>query len=352
MRKLIGLVLFIVVLFSSIWVFNSIKKVETQKRKNTVQSYNPQKISPSENYIVVPYWTFPKDEVGTGYNTFLYFGIAANKSGIDENDSGFKNLRNFTTFVNGKNAYLVVRMLGSSENLDILKDKKTQEKIISDSVKIAKENNFSGIVLDLETQGLPFDNLMQKITAFNSDFRKKSHDNNLTFGTFIYGDVFYRVRPYDVENISKVVDRVYVMTYDFSKAKGDPGPNFPLDGKEVYGYDFKTMVSDFLKVVPSEKLTFIFGMFGYDWTVDEKGRAIGIAESKSTLGFEKFMTDCVDKNSCEVVTSKSYGAKITYKKDDENHHVWFETYASEKEKEAYLSSQDLRSIGFWAYSFF
>lgn len=352
MRKLIGVILFIVVSSIAVWAFKLIKNEAPQKTKNTVQSINSQKVSPSESYIIVPYWTLPKDDIGSGYNTFLYFGIAAGKSGIDESDPGFKNLEAFKTFVNSKNSYLVVRMLGSSENLDILKEKSLQESIIADSVKIAKENSFSGIVLDFETQGLPFDNLMQRITSFHSLFQEKAHLKDLSFGTFIYGDVFYRLRPYDVENISKVTDRIYVMAYDLSKAKGDPGPNFPLDGKELYGYDFKTMVSDFLKVVPSEKLTFIFGMFGYDWTVDEKGRVIGMAESKSTLGFEKFMTDCIDKNSCNVANNKSYGVKITYKKENENHQVWFETYASEKEKEAYLSSQNLHSVGFWAYSYF
>jgi len=351
-RKLIGIFLFIIIVFSSIWVYNLVKKTETQKKKNTVQSATTQKISPSESYIIVPYWTLPKDETGTGYNTFLYFGIAASKNGIDENDPGFKNLSTFKAFVNGKNSYLIVRMLGSSENLEILKQKEIQNKIIDGSVDIAKTYNFSGIVLDFETQGLPFDDLLQKITSFHALFQSKAHTGNLSFGTFIYGDVFYRVRPYDVEKISKVTDRIYIMTYDLSKAKGDPGPNFPLDGKEQYGYDFKTMVSDFLKVVPSEKLTFIFGMFGYDWNIDEKGRTKGTAEAKSTLMFEKFMTDCINKNACTAENNKSYGMKISYKKDNEDHQVWFETYTSVKEKESYLSSQNLRSIGFWAYSYF
>lgn len=302
--------------------------------------------------MVVPYWTISENENATGYENFLYFGIAANQNGIDETEPGFKNLDTFKTFVGGNKAYLIVRMLGTSSNLEILKEKDTQEKIISESLKIAKENNFLGVVLDFETQGLPFENLLQKITSFNSLFNKKAHEQNLTFGTFIYGDVFYRVRPYDVGEISKVVDRVYVMAYDFSKAKGDPGPNFPLDGIDTYGYDFKTMVSDFLKTTPSEKLTVVFGLFGYDWIIDEQGRSKGTAESKSTLMFEKFMTQCINENSCTVSNNKSYGTKITYKKDEESHVIWFEDYASIKEKESFLSSKNLNSIGYWAYSYF
>ena len=144
------------------------------------------------------------------------------------------------------------------------------------------------------------------------------------------------------------------MAYDFSKAKGDPGPNFPLNGEGKYGYDFKIMVHDFLDVIPKHKLTIIFGMFGYDWKIDEKGRGREQAISKSTIAFEKFMSTCAYKNTCVTkVDNQSAETNITYTSENkENHVIWFESFESVVRKKAFLTELDLRSVGYWAYSYY
>ncbi len=134
----------------------------------------------------------------------------------------------------------------------------------------------------MEVNGLPFDSLLKQINSYVADFAKEAKGNNLSFSMTMYGDTFYRLRPFDVKTLAKSVDMIYVMAYDFHKSGGNPGPNFPLYGKETYGYDFQTMTEDFLKIVPKEKLSIIFGMFGYDWVVGEKGTAVQNGEAIST----------------------------------------------------------------------
>ena len=81
-----------------------------------------------------------------------------------------------------------------------------------------------------------------------------------------------------------------IMAYDFHKVKGNPGPNFPLNGKETYGYDLQKMTDDFLQFVPPEKLTIIFGLFGYDWVIDDKNNALQSGEALSYLQIkQKFL---------------------------------------------------------------
>src|SRR5258706_13307864 len=109
-----------------------------------------------------------------------------------------------------------------------------------------------------------------------------------------YGDSFYRLRPYDIAAISKSIDGIMVMAYAFHKSNADPGPNFPLSGSETYGYDLKTMTNDFLHHITTDKITVLFGMFGYDWQVDDKGRVIGNGKAITLNGAkQKFLNRCV-----------------------------------------------------------
>lgn len=327
-------------------------KNDTSKTAGTTQ--NPGELnSPEEEYIFVPYWTISSDLADAPYDNLIYFGISADLEGIDKTDLGYKNMSEFIANTQGKETHLTVRMLDSDVNLEILDNKNLQEKVISQSIDIARENGFTGIILDLEIQGIPFESFVQSITDLNINFSKSARNNNLTFGTLIYGDAYFRARPYSVKEIAQNVDRVYVMAYDFSKARGNPGPNFPLSSKEVYGYDFKTMTVDYLKDVSAEKLTVVLGMFGYDWEIDNENRGIGIASSKSTLGFEKFMISCVDSNSCSVsVDPDSKETQIIHTQENKKHIVWFETSSSADRKIEFLKSSGVNSIGFWAYSFF
>jgi spore germination protein YaaH len=278
---------------------------------------------PISHSLFVPYWslnnlTYPSNEEGLilsetkelalsfpkgltptneRINSFVYFGLSSLTDGsINKSDAGYLQLPVFSRFVSDLTTstdsdlprvttrgptlsetkgltptILSIRMLDPSINESILENETKQSTLISEIIDIAKENNFSEILLDLEMSAtLPTDKLTQQINSFVVYFSKECAKNNLTFSITLYGDIFYRNRPYDVKTLVKYVNHIYIMAYDFHKSKGNPGPNFPLSGKEKYGYDIKTMINDFLIIVPNEKITFVLGMYGYEWTVDER----------------------------------------------------------------------------------
>ncbi len=322
---------------------------------SNVASVPSKKISHSESvkedYIIVPYWTLDNSVSSAPFDNLMYFGVSVDKSGVNVQEDGYKRLEDFKNNSQGKKTFLVVRMLDDEVNLDVLDDKTLQSEIISDAVKVAKEYNFSGIVLDFEIQGIPFEDFVKSITSLNADFAKGAHESDMIFGTFIYGDAYFRARPFDVGEIGKVVDRVYIMAYDFSKARGNPGPNFPLE-KDTYGYSFKQMIADFATEVNKQKITVVFGMFGYDWTIDSEGRSKGQATAKSTLEFQKFLTLCVSQESCSISNNSANETKITYQTGQEKHVIWFEDSDSVSQKIKYLNSQGINSVGYWAYNYF
>lgn len=322
----------------------------------TSSSPSSQKVSQdlSENaeYIITPYWNLDEDISSTPFENLMYFGIEADEDGINTEDDGYNNLSEFVTLSEGKKTYLIVRMLDNDSNMKVLDSKKIQENIVSESIELAQQNGFSGVVLDLEIQGIPFESFVSSITDFNNLYAQEVKRKGLIFGTFIYGDAYFRARPFNLSEIGKSADMIFVMAYDFSKARGNPGPNFPFDNVSTYGYSFKKMVSDFSNDVPKSKLTVIFGMFGYDWIIDEEGRGKKQAASKSTFEFQKFLTECVSSSTCKVQQDSSSEAQITYTKDSENHVIWFESEESVKKKIEYLRTQGINSIGYWAYSYF
>lgn len=306
--------------------------------------------------IFVPYWVVTGKKLAISeYDTVIYFGITATASGIDRTEEGYTKLATFNNGLpKGTTTLLTLRMLDPDTNFSILEKKDMQKNVIDETIALAEKYEFSGVVLDLELNALPFDSVLKNITSYNTAFAKAAHQQNLTFSTTLYGDTFYRFRPYNVADIAKNVDMIYIMAYDFHKSRGNPGPNFPYTGRDTYGYDFQKMVDDFLHVAPDEKVSVVFGMFGYDWKVDEKGKAQGNGISLSTYKVQQQFIDSCTQKHCEYTRDTQSGeTKITYVTNtDEKHSIWFEDEKSVSTKKDYLKSKGISSVSYWAYSYY
>jgi spore germination protein YaaH len=245
-------------------------------------------------------------------------------------------------------------MVDKTFNSSVLRTPSLQQKIIQQSIEIAKENGFDGILLDYESSALAFDTVIKRISTFSDDFYKSAHAQHLSYDVALYGDTFFRSRPYNVKDIAQHSDRIFIMAYDFHKANGSPGPNFPLNGKSTYGYDFTSLMTDFTEEVRPDKLTVVFGMFGYDWQVNSKGEAEDTGVSISDNNAQKrFLSNC-ELSQCVVTRDPdSDETKVTYHDEDGNlHEVWFEDQRSVAKKKQYLQSIGVSSTSYWAYSFF
>src|SRR3989344_7583390 len=310
----------------------------------------------SSKSVFVPYWTvsgLSSDEHGS-YDRTIYFGVSASEEGIDRSESGFSSLPEFIQNTDRKNRLLTFRMLDTESNLKILADLKIQEKIINDLIGTAHEYGFDGVVLDLELSVLPYADVKENISMFVRVFGQKLRERDLELAMTIYGDTYFRGRPYDIQELNKFVDEFMIMAYDFHKSYGEPGPNFPLDGRKTYGYDFKKMIDDFLVDVESEKLTVAFGMFGYDWTLGKQGKPLKRGEALTLAQIkDRFYPTCV-LNNCRIIKdAESVETKISFVDDEDYRHVvWFDDEDSVEEKIEYLKSRGIGNIAYWAYGYY
>lgn len=306
--------------------------------------------------LFIPYWTVGSQQINTSeYNQLVYFGVSVNVHGIATQEDGYKNIDQFLTLTNRKSKRLLaIRMITTDTNRIVLADKNLQKKIIDQSIHLAKAKEFDGVVLDFEISALGFTTITNNISNFEIKFADTVKENKLLFYATMYGDTFSRFRPFNVKSIASHADGVMIMAYDFHKANGNAGPNFPLKDNQNEGYDFEKMIHDFLQQVPPEKITIVFGLYGYDWTVDEKGNSVDQATSLSDNQIQqKFLNKCAFTNCNVIIDGESAETKILYTDSNQKNHIlWFEDVRSIAKKTAFLASKNIKSIAYWAYSYF
>jgi len=260
------------------------------------------------------------------------------------------------------NKILVIKMINDNINELVLNNTDVQKRVINETINIAKEYKFTEIALDIELFSLFQNEKKAQINSFVNKFYTNVKDNNLRLSIILYGDVVYRKKAFDLKFVANNTDEIFVMAYDFHKSKGgEPGPNFPFSGKEKYGYDFQQMITDYLQITSPEKFSVIFGMYGYEWTVDEKKRPIHQAEALTYNQIKKQFLDQCEWQDCIVkrddLAKETEVDYITSEVVDNigriNYHIiWFEDNESVSIKTKYLEEQGINSTAFWAYGYF
>ncbi len=347
----------VIVLVVSGWLYFSGVGEQEQSTYTPVSPtiITPEKPVPADiahEMMFIPYWNIPSGEETSEYDSLIYFGVAPDTDGSLKEDEGRSNLELFIErSSSARKQYITVRMLNTETNIEILESPEAQEKLIREVTEIAQIYRFDGIVLDLEMSVIPFSDTKEDISDFIEKVSGSLHQENLEVLITLYGDTFYRGRPYDVSFLGEQVDGILIMAYDFHKSRGEPGPNFPFDRKEEY--DFKQMVQDFSKNVDNEKITVIFGMYGYDWTLGEQGLPLKSAQAIPLYEIESdILPGC--NGDCKISTDKtSSETKVTYSDSEGYDHVlWFESEDSVEVKMKYLEEQGIGGIGYWVWGYF
>ncbi len=319
------------------------------------------KASITSRSIFVPYWS-DFEALQQSYDRYIYFGIAPTTLGINEQEEGYANLDSFVSNVPaGGSTMLTLRMTNPAQTMVILRNKGSWDPIIQKTLDIAEDYKFDGVVLDLEIGASPLTDVSSEITQLVSFFYTNTKGRNLHFAITVYGDTIYRHRPYDLKNLSLHADEVMIMAYDFHKVAGEPGPNFPLSGRETYGYDFQTMLRDFAGLIPTAKMNVIFGMYGYDWIVSEDKKPFGPATAiTQRQAQDKFLKSCTLEN-CVVRRDKASSETVIEYVDNEAfgqsniaafHIIWINDEISVEQKIDHMLERGIDKVTYWAWGYF
>ncbi|MGB4965985.1 MAG: glycosyl hydrolase family 18 protein [Microgenomates group bacterium] len=363
MKYILFLVIFCVGFWGAISLFKPKAEVLKEKIVSPPIAGNPIQLSEPRTSVFVPYWSLSESDssfssppgINRPIDTAIYFSVSATTSGINKTNTGYTNIGDFASrSADTPNTLLTISMVDDDINNVVLESSAAQEKIISQAVVIAKEHGFDGIILDLEVGGLAGKEVNTQILVFVKKAAEIVKESNLSFAMTLYGDSFYRSRPYSIELLSPHVDQFYIMAYDMHKLWGTPGPNFPAKGADIFGYDMQTMIRDMLKFTTRDKLTVIFGLYGHDWTVDEQKRPFTAAKTLTQSQIQKKFIDSCEMKNC-IIKRNPYALETEINYIDEKAHyhiVWFEDARSVSEKIGLLKENGINSVSYWAYSYY
>lgn len=356
MKKLF---LALAVIIGSILLWNYAKPEEVTRTIETIKKtvVKPQISSQlqEQHYEFVPYWSFTKNLVTDSDFSLIYFGVAVDENGIDKSEDGYRKLESFIDLTpNARERILAIRMLDKEINAQVLTDITLQQKIASEAVSLSKEYDFDGVLLDYETSAFGFDSTTAAITSFYKLFSKEVKSSSLLFYVSLYGDSYFRARPFNIKEIGKVSDKVIIMAYDFSKSRGNPGPNFPLIDNKEYGYSFTKMIEDYQRDVDNLKLVPAMGYFGYDWEVDKSGTSVASGVPLSTNEIVKEFVESCEYSPCSLNRDPGTLEPSVRYSDDENaeHIIWFEDTQSVTKKKEFLKEKGILETSAWAYSYY
>lgn len=305
--------------------YSNLKEPPENSQKEETIFKKKQRVIIETKSIFVPDWALTEETIlVNGYNRWIYFG-------------GEEKLPVFTEALKDKELWITYKV----DTVDELK-----------SVEIGwnqlkSVNHMKGIVLDLEINGLATEEFISEINRGVEKIYNQIKQNNLKMAVAVYGDLFYRKRPYDLQFLNENSDEIMVMAYDFSKSYGEPGPNFPFENDG--GYDFQEMIDDFLEYAPAEKLTIIFGMYGYDWILVD-GKPLKQANALSLNQVEELVVTYPERPS---QIDKGIEKSFNYKDERGlNHVVYYEDEESAAVKIDYLKEKGIGNITYWAYGYF
>ena len=184
----------------------------------------------------------------------------------------------------------------------ILHNKEQRSMLIDSVLKQCLSNKFIGINIDIEELT---DNNNEYFTTFIKEITYAFHAH----GLYVTQDVSPFNEDYDVKELAKYDDYIFLMAYDEHNTMSEPGD---LSSQQW----IERAVDELANKVPQEKIVLCLGAYGYDWT--PRG------DNNQSVSYHDALSLAADANSKITFNEDTYGLSFAYTDDDNiNHQVFF-----------------------------
>lgn len=220
-----------------------------------VQARNSLEKNISKMNMVLPEWLFVQDTadvVATDIDKAALETMHRNNIAIVPMLSNY-----FNNKWNGQNVH---RIISSPAK---------RAKLIRSIVNVLDTYKFNGINIDFEELS------MEKTDENLVAFMKELHAELNYRGYLVTQDIAPFNEDYNVEELAKYNDFLFLMAYDQHSSTSQPGPIAAQDWLEAG-------LGDLCKKVPSDKVVLCIAAFGYDWKDGYQGEDITYQEAIST----------------------------------------------------------------------
>lgn len=207
----------------------------------------------------------------------------------------------------------------------ILHDDVKRVRFISQVLRLVQENKFAGINVDFEEMKEDSDEYMIR---FMRELSEAFHAE----GLIVSMDAAPFNDDYNLKELAKYNDYIFLMAYDEYPDDGAPGPVCSQKWIEA-------AVDDAVKKVPPDKLILCLATYGWDWP--KGGKAI-------TRSYEEALSIAADENAVVDFDNDTYN--LTYKYNDDNnveHTVYFTDAATNFNTLRFAAEYGLQGTALW-----
>ena len=234
---------------------------------------------------------------------------------------------------------------------------------LSEALEQMSTKGIKNLNLDFELVELAEEGYALKYSEFTGYINNRLNDlvgeSNVTVSA--HADSVIRSRITDVESLARAADYIFIMAYDFHRPTSDnAGPVAPIGGAGVLSeYDLETMMSDFLKYAPANKLILGVPYYGYNWLVYGEAPYSERIPGSDYLGYSISQTysainDTRLKYSPQVLWDPiGRTPYFTYFNPEygTTRQVYFDNVDSLAVKYDYAKTKGLAGIGIWALGY-
>jgi spore germination protein YaaH len=309
----------------------------------------------------------------------IFFSLTADENGNiikivgNETDPGWrwwksetvKNLIAKTQISGGKFSLAIA--MQKNDTLEVfLGSDVAQKNLILSVLEIVHESRLDGINLDFEYAGeLSDESYRDKFTKFavdfTSEFRKVSPETELSIDFYPFS--VQKPRLFDIAKLSPLFDKVIVMSYDYYGVSSDvAGPVAPMGGykEDKYYFDVSTTYSDYLTLVPKEKIIMGVPYYGWDYPVEVGDTPMSAVLSQSDEnGYTSVMSYGRMRGNADIKAESCKWDDLAqmswcFYQDlgtGKFHQIWIEDNKSIEVKFNFAKSNDLGGIAIWTLGY-
>lgn len=227
----------------------------------------------------------------------------------------------------------IIPMLSNAYNGDfqpegiskVLHNPALRQRLIAELLAQCERYDFAGINIDIE-ELREADNA--HLTQFVKETAKAFHAKQL----YVTQDIVPFNEDYDVEQLAKHNDYLFLMAYDEHNTMSAPGP---VSSQQWIG----AATADVLKKVPSDKVVLCLAAYGYDWTA--KG------DDNQAVAYNDAMSLAADTRSQVNFDSGTYGLDFAYEADGTLHQIHFNDAATNFNTLRFGSEYGLAGFSVW-----
>ena len=207
----------------------------------------------------------------------------------------------------------------------ILNEPAKKERLINEIIAVIQQNQFAGVNIDFEEL---MENSDEPLVTFMKELYERMHPLNL----LVTQDVSPFNSDYNLKELAKYNDYVFLMAYDQYNSGSVPGPICAQNWIEA-------ATGEALKQIEPRKLVLAIAGYGYDWPKGDKGADVTYAEALSIAS---------ESGAKVVFDTDTYNLNYNY--IDENnigHTVYFTDAATNFNAMRFATESGLGGVALW-----